>query len=426
MSQAWFAFELVVAIGSAISLHELGHFLAAGWAGVRVHRFSIGFPPRLFGVTRGHTDYCVSAIPFGGYVKLAGEEWDDEHAPKSWELMAKPWWKRIVVYGAGVTMNLFFAFALFFGGLRHGLDLATYTTEIAEVTRGGPAAAAGLRAGDTVTAVAGQPVGNWNEFMEALDRAGTGKPVTLTVRRGHGTTTVTLKVADNLGFAPRVDAVIGTVNAMTPARRAGLRRGDRITRIGGKPVRKWADVSRLITAAKVGEPLAVVVERDKAPVTLMVTPELHPTEKRPLIGISPLAPITIMKRFSLWECTKYAALEIETIGIQIPKSLWQVISGQSKFKDVLGGPVLIARLGIEKAEEGIWELVHFLGALNVQLMVANLLPIPVLDGAAIVLAVGEGIRRKRFAMQTYQTLTTIGLVFLGLVVALATFHDFRR
>lgn len=426
MSQVWFILELMLAVGAAIFLHELGHFLAARWAGVRVHRFSIGFPPRLFGFTRGHTDYCVSAIPVGGYVKLAGEEWDDTHPPKSFELMAKPWWKRIVVYSAGVTMNLVFAFVLFFSGLLHGLDIGTYTTEIAEVVKSGAGARAGFCVGDRVVAVAGTPVANWDELGEAFEKAGTGKPATFRVRRDGRELELVLTAGTDPGIAPLVDALIGTVAPMSPARKAGVKHGDRIVAIGGSPVRRWADVSRLVTAAKSGVPLALVVEREGAKVRLTVTPELHPTQKRPIIGISPMAPITIMKRFSLWECTKYAVLEIETITVEIPRSLWQVVTGKTRFKDVLGGPVLIARLGMEKAEEGIWELVHFLGALNVQLMTANLLPIPVLDGGAIVLALLEGIRRKRFSMDTYQRLTSVGLAFLLVIVVLATYHDIRR
>lgn len=426
MSSVWFALEFALAIGSAIFFHELGHFLAARWAGVRVHRFSIGFPPRLFGFMRGHTDYCVSAIPIGGYVKLAGEEWDDEHPPRAYELMAKPWWKRVVVYSAGVTMNVIFAFVLFFSGLLHGLDLPTYTTEIAEVVPGGAGAKAGLKEGDVIVAVDGAPVVNWNELGEALDKKGLGGKASLSVRREGKLFVKQLPVTDDPGIAPLVDAVIGTVSPMSPARKAGLKRGDRIVRIGVARVRRWADVSRLVSGAKPGAALDLTMERDGKPVRVLVTPEFQPAVKRAIIGISPLAPITIMKRFTLWECVKYAALEIRSITVEIPKSLWQVVTGKSRFKDVLGGPVLIARLGFEKAEEGIWELVHFLGAINVQLMAANLLPIPVLDGAAIVLAIGEGIRRKRFSMKTYQTLTNIGAAFLLAVAILATYHDILR
>ena len=150
---ALYVAELVIGLGFAIVLHEFGHFLAARVVRIRVLKFSIGFPPRLFGFKRGNTEYVVQATPLGGYVKLSGEDWEETGKLKPYDLMAKPWYSRIGVYVAGVTMNLILAWVLFFVVLLHGLDLGTYPPVVGEVEKGGTGAIAGIRIGDRLDEV---------------------------------------------------------------------------------------------------------------------------------------------------------------------------------------------------------------------------------------------------------------------------------
>ncbi|MEK7766466.1 MAG: site-2 protease family protein, partial [bacterium] len=160
---------LVLLVGLAILIHEFGHFLAARLAGIKVLQFSIGFPPRLFGFKRKGIEYLVQAIPLGGYVRMAGEDWSESRAPRPHDLMAKPARVRILVYAAGVTMNVVLAFVLFTGILMSGLAIPSFPSVLGELERASPAAAAGLQAGDRLERVAGRAVRTFDEVYEALE-----------------------------------------------------------------------------------------------------------------------------------------------------------------------------------------------------------------------------------------------------------------
>jgi len=417
--------ELVIGIGFAIVLHEFGHFIAARLAKIRVLKFSIGFPPRLFGFKSGHTEYVVQATPLGGYVKMSGEEWEETGKLKPYDLMAKPWHTRIGVYVAGVAMNLLLAWALFFGVLVHGLDLGTYPPVVGEVAGGGAAARAGVRPGDRVESVNGTAVANWYEIYSELDRAGEGKEATIRVSRDGGHRSLRLHVDADPGFQPRVEPVVGSVVPMDRADKAGFKAGDRVVAIGRRDIGNWTEMSSAISNAP-EKPLAVRVRRGGALVDLTVTPRRDPGLKRSFIGISSAAPMTVVRRFSLAECAKLSSLEAFLIAREIPRALWKVATGQQRLKDVLGGPVMIVRLGMAKAEQGIWDFLHFLGVLNISLLVVNLLPIPAVDGGMIVLAFLEGLRRRRFSMAVYARLQQFGVALLMALVAFTLFNDLAR
>jgi len=417
--------ELVIGIGVAIVLHEFGHFLAARWVRIRVLKFSIGFPPRLFGFKFGHTEYVVQATPLGGYVKLSGEEWGETGRLKPYDLMAKPWYARIGVYAAGVAMNLLLAWVLFLGVYAHGIEIGTHPPVTGEVTRGGPAWAAGIRPGDRIESVNGATVANWYEIYTEIDRAGEGKKVAIRLHRETGPVTVHLRVVSELGFQPRIDPVVGSVVPMHQAEKAGFKAGDRVVSVGGHPVRSWMDLSSLLSQAP-EKPLRVEVRRDGKTLELVVTPRRDEVAKRSFIGISAPTPLMVMRRFTPGECFKLASLEAYFTAREIPRSIWRVVVGQQRLKDVLGGPVMIVRLGMAKAEQGMIDFLHFLGVLNISLVVVNLLPIPAVDGGMIVLAFLEGLRRRRFSMAVYARLQQIGVALLLALIAFTLFNDLAR
>jgi regulator of sigma E protease len=424
----WHSSQLLILLGLAILVHETGHFLAARLAGIRVLRFSIGFPPRLFGFRVGNTDYAVSALPLGGYVRLSGEDFGESGRLKPYDLMAKPWWVRCLVYVSGVAMNLVLAFLLFFIVLAHGLDVESYPAVLDRVPAGSAAAVAGLRAGDRIVAVGGTPVEDYDELADALGKAGRGGGTAdIRIRRGKEELSVGLKLAagSDPGLNPRINPVVGTVAAGHPARKAGLRTGDRILSINGRTIEWWSDISPVLLKAKPG-PVGIIVMRDGTRVAISVTPRRDAALNKPVIGISPRPMRVKVRRFSWNESGKYAAAEIGAIVGETLRTVWQVLTGRQKFRDAIGGPVMIARIGYEKAKAGIWELIHFTGALNVMLLVANLLPIPVVDGGMILLAVLEGVRQRRFSAATYGFLSNVGIAFLIGVFMLATYHDILR
>ncbi len=418
--------KFLAGIGLAILVHEFGHFIAARLAGIKVLTFSIGLPPRLFGFRRGETDYVIQALPIGGYVKLAGEDWEDGKPPRKHELMAKPYYVRIGVYSAGVIMNCLLAYLLFFAHLVRGVDIGTTGTVLGAISPKSPAGIAGLRAGERITAVGGVAVANWFELGETLGKVKAGEGAELTVRSGGADRTVRLVMADDPGLEPVAPAaVVGEVSPMSPARKAGLRPGDRIVAIGGRPVRDWTAISPLIK--RTGDnPVELTIVRAGKRERVTVTPKIDPREQRPIIGISPAFEFTVTRRFGIGESLTGAALQIQAVALEIPKALWMVISGKAALREVVGGPVLITRIGIEKAKAGFWELVYFIAIINVQLLVFNLLPMPVLDGGMILLALLEGVRRKRFSVSTYERLTKVGASLIIALFLYATFHDFRR
>lgn len=418
--------KLVFLFGLAILVHELGHFIAARIFRIRVLRFSIGFPPRLFGVRRGHTDYCLGATPVGGYVKLSGEEWLETGNIEPHDLMAKPWWARIVVYTAGVTMNAILAYLLFFGHLVRGVEVPAYPAVLGEVEPGTAGYRAGLREGDRVTAVGGTGVETWNDFATALEAAGEGTRVRVSVRRGKEERTVSLLLGRDLGLTPFMEPVIGEVMAMQPAARAGLKEGDRILSINGRPIRDWKEVSSAIGKAEVGKPVRMAVRRDAERLVFKVIPEYSHELERPLVGISAGAPEYEVQRFTLLQAAAGAGGEVWYISRTIVAAVRDVLTRQRRFGEVLGGPVLIARVGYEKAERGIWDLIHFIGVLNVSLMVVNLLPIPALDGGAILLSLWEGVRRRRLTPKVYSNLTTAGFAAMIALMLFALYNDILK
>jgi len=399
--------------------------MAARLAGIRVLKFSIGFPPRLFGFKAGYTEYVVQATPLGGYVKLSGEEWEETGKLKPYDLMAKPWYTRIGVYTAGVAMNLVLAFVLFFVVFAHGLDLDTYLPVVGEVAKGGAAARAGIRVGDRFESINGAAIENWDDIFNALEKVGVGKEAAIRVVRDGERRSLRMRVGSDLGFQPRIDPVVGTIQPLDRAEKAGFKVGDRILSIGGHPIQSWNQLSGIVSSAP-EKPLVVRVRRGKGTVVLTVTPRYDDLMKRSFIGISPPSPLTVVKRFTLAESAKFGALETGIVTREIVRTIWRLVTGQQRVRDAVGGPVMIFRLGMAKTAQGIWDFIHFLGVLSISLFVANLLPIPAVDGGMIVLAFLEGLRRRRFSMAVYARLQQIGMALLLALVAFTFFNDLAR
>jgi len=422
----WYIIELVVGLGLAILVHEFGHFLAARWAGIKVLKFSIGFPPRLAGFKRGQTEYVIGAVPLGGYVKLAGEEWGETGRLKKDDLMAQPFWIRMIVYASGVVMNGIMAYLIFFGLLVYGISSPQFPAKVVVTAETGAAARAGFQTGDVITAVAGKPVKSWEEAMELAYGAGKGKKVAMEVQRGGEKVDVRLAFGSDPGMEPLMEPVIGTVEPFQPGRKAGLKPDDRILSINGRQVSRWGEISKLVSGTREGKAIRVTVRRGEKEMDIRVVPRYDQALKRSLIGISVKPSWMKKEKFGPGEAAAVSGKTMWMFSSQIVLSVWKAVSGQAKFKDVLGGPVMIARVGYEKARQGASDLLHFIAVLSISLLVVNLLPIPAVDGGMIFLAFLEGIRGRRFSANTYQNLTTAGFAFLIAVFLFATYNDILR
>jgi regulator of sigma E protease len=434
----YFVFALFI----LVLVHELGHFLAAKAFGMRVDQFSIGFPPRLFGKKIGDTDYCISATPLGGYVKIAGmidESMDDsfvESEPKDWEYRSKPVWQRFIVMIAGVAFNVFLAAIIF------GMMLFYYGKEVFPADKVGSfyipetsvAYEIGFRTGDEILNING-------ERPEVYEQAGiitlsqlTSRNLYFTVLRNGNQ--ITIQAPDNfLDYLSRNPEFITIMNALpsdisrviggTPAQASGLKDGDRIIAIDGKQVGYWLQIVNLIENSE-GQ-MMITVERGSEILTLSVTPD--PATKR--IGIAPIDPV------------EYFGVEFVNQGFFTSlgggvKQTWEttnsiisgfamMFSGTISVRDNLGGPVAIASVTKDVTESGgargFWAFVAFL---SITLAIVNMLPIPVLDGGHVMFLLYEAVTRREPSVKVRMALQQIGIVLIIGIFIFVTFNDIMR
>jgi regulator of sigma E protease len=418
-------FYFVVTLGVLVFVHELGHFLAAKLCGMRVDRFSIGFPPRAFGKQIGETDYCVSWIPIGGYVKIAGmvdESMDVdflETPPQPWEFRAKPIWQRMLVISAGVIMNLVLA-AVIFWAVQYSTGRTIWeTTEIGYVVEESPAARGGLRAGDRITRINGAAVTNWQQVADGVYLGAMKGDVMITARRDTGEATLLFprsSIPDPgqtaFGIVPvNTEIVVGSVEAGKPADQLGLKPSDVLLSINGAPLRYDQRVRELVSH-NAGKPITVEWRRGEGILSGTVVPS---AEGR--IGISfgarytgPVTRVQFTLLGALPEGVKYMA----NVSVLFVQQMWQIVSGKTAFSQSVGGPIKIAQMASQSSELGLLTYLSFMALLSINLAVLNILPFPALDGGHLMFLVYEAVFRREVPVKV-----KIGLQKFGIAVLLA-------
>ena len=449
--------SLIVVLGVLIFVHELGHFLVAKTVGVQVLRFSLGFGRPLLQFRRGETEYWISWIPLGGYVKMAGLE--DEGMAGELEggrravpvapaaaFEKQPLWARMAVILAGVTMNVLLAFAIYAGmGAIVGVPRLA-TTQIDSVTTRllpeGAGALGTLAHGDRIVRIDGDTVRTWDQIVDRLLAAGEetqvevarpgveGGPATrVVVRFAPRDSTARVRVARAL--VPLLPARIGIVYPGQPAARAGLESGDLIVRAGGDTVRSWNDMLRKIWNSP-GRRLPVAALRGDSIVTVTVVPEAQTetdtASPRPktygLIGALQDQP-TVRERVSLGSAIGIGAAQtVGQVGAVV-LSVKRLVMRQASVREV-GGPILIAQMSGQVARLGLDWFLNFLAFFSVSLAVLNLLPIPVLDGGQAVFLIAEAVLRRPLSLQLRMRLTQVGFLVIIGIMALALVNDVLR
>ncbi len=415
----------IIVLGFLVFAHESGHFLVAKLFRVRVLVFSFGFGTRLFGFKRGDTDYRVSLIPLGGYVRMAGDNPDEDLEGTPDEFLSKPKWQRVLILLAGPVVNLIIAVVFLAFFLMMGTQVLTETRPIiGSVLPDTPAAKVGLAAGDRVVAADGEPIDTWEDLQLAVGlRANT--PVTLKVGRGGQTKTITVtpkRVMTDYGSSGVIGVTrwfptdIGTVAADTAAARAGLQKGDRIVAVRGKPVEQMSDFENAIDEAK-GSALPLTVERDGKQVSLTLPARTSDEENYPGFSL----PTTTREygpaeafRQSIqqnWKMTRY-------IGI----TLGRLFRLQGSMKDFTG-PVSIARISGEMLRTGINALIYLMAVISLNLGILNLLPIPVLDGGHIAILGLEGVMRRDLSPNAKERIYKIGFALLAALMIVVIYQD---
>ncbi len=422
----------IFVLGVLVIIHEGGHFLAARLVHAPVDVFSVGVGKRIWGFERGGTDYRISLLPLGGYVRVIGLGPDESSVTGAEEAEEAllPRWKRTVILLAGPLTNLVAAVVLLAGAFVLGVQVPAYQGQppvVGWVEPGSPGATAGIRAGDRIEAMDGRPVGTWRDLENTLLTSG-GHPVRLTVLREGRELTVRLtpKRITRYGFGysgilPPLDATVHQLQPGSPAEHAGLRPGDRITAVNGQPVRQFYDLIRLISPHP-GEPLTLDVLRDGRTVRLTVTPRNVGGEGK--IGIPVIFPTRLEK---LGPIAAVAASVRENVRMTVEtfRVIGRLLSRKASLSQV-SGPLDIARISGQAARHGVRSLIWLMGLISLQLGIFNLLPIPILDGGHLTIIAFETAIRRDLPMKVKERILEIGFVLLILLMVVVLYNDILK
>jgi regulator of sigma E protease len=457
----------IVVLGVLIFVHELGHFMTAKLVDIEVPRFSIGFGPRIIGFKRGETEYVISALPLGGYVKMAGMEEMERieggpvtvndtigaeteqelenmaerpHRPRDFESKSLP--ARALVISAGVIMNMLFAFLVFaLSAFIWGVaaDPGTRLGGVGEEYLTAEAAPlALLEPGAAVTAVNGEAVASWREMKLALTRVGSAGDVTLQFEN-HPPITFGLPSDDeqranviaSLEPALEVEPVLAEVVGGGPADQAGLQAGDRVLTAGGQNVTTWQEFVARIERSP-GVPLPLVIERDGRRMELAVTPHDRELESGIHVGrIDVAVPYQSLEMYLPRErpgplgALARGATQTWDVTVLTLDFLGGMFTGKHSARNV-GGPIMIGQMSGRFARAGFEEFLGFMAILSVNLAILNLLPIPVLDGGHLVFLGIEGVRGKPLSLDNRMRLTQVGFVLIILLMVWAVGNDILR
>ena len=426
-----FAFVL----GVLVFVHELGHFLAAKYVGIRVLKFQLGFNPTIAKFTYRGTEYSIGALPLGGYVKMAGEsqEGEEAHTGRPDEFLSKTKWQRFFVLIMGPVMNLLLAFALTAVVLYQGADVPVYIDQppiVGAVLANSPAAAADIRPGDRIMTVADRRVDTWEQLFLAVGLRPNRETTVGLLRNGLDITrTVTPTTPSNqsrfesgdIGVLPNVHPRIPSVVPNEPAAKAGVKAGDVVLAVDGEPI-VFSSQLRDAIAKKPEQPIRLSILRDGATHTITVTPERHGDIG--WLGVQILDESKSIKPGVAEAITMSFRKNVEFSGL-IGQTLWGLVTRETSPKQLMG-PVAIAQLSGESAALGWIALVSLMATLSLNLGLVNLLPIPVLDGGHIFIMALEGIARRNFSRAVKERLLMAGFVVLMMLMVTVIYNDLTR
>lgn len=427
-----FAFSLLVII------HELGHFLAAKWMGVRVDKFSIGFPPKLFSKKIGETEFTISAIPLGGYVKMAGfidESMDTKITGSSDEYSSKPVWKRIIIIIAGVIMNLILAIIIYtFLNYSQGENLNP-TTRLQVVGTTGIAEKIGFMDNDKILAINGEPVEYWGQIHQLfIDNIENGMEFKV-LRKDleyilpYKAEWFQDKNGELLNLAPIFEAKVGQTIKDMPAEQIGLIREDLILSLNSTVINSWDDMTEIIRNNPAQE-IKIEWLRNNEKMTSTIIPKAINIQNEEgistTIGQVGIYPYVIQKPINLLNAfIKGLQQPFEIIYLNIKGFKW-MISGVKPVEDSLAGPATIAKMVSDAANRG-WEYyMSLIATLSSVLAFFNILPIPALDGGHLAFLLIEGVMGRPLSIKTRMVVQQVGMAVLLSLIVFVLYVDINR
>lgn len=418
-------------LGVLIFVHELGHFLMARRIGVRVLTFSLGFGPKLVNVKRGDTEYCISAIPLGGYVKMAGENPEDARTGASDEFLSKGKWQRFQVLVMGPVMNLVLSFVVMTVVLYHGAEVAAFEQQpvvIGSFAEKSVGAQSGLKIGDRIDTIDGKPVETWEHFFLMISGKAKREVGLGVVRDGKALPITVVPEAQgkyelgDIGVGPMLHPEIADTSPNDPAAQAGLLGGDVILAVNSEQNVSYTDLLDSIRSHE-GKPLTLTVKRGDTIQSIIVTPRnvggqvmigahIHPGEIR-TVDPGPLEAV----KLSVQKNVEWTTMIFQTLG--------GLFTHETSVKQLMG-PVAIADLSGTAAQAGWIPLFSLMAMISLNLGLLNLMPIPVLDGGHIFILALEGLARRDFSMKVKEKMLLAGFVLLLMLMVTVIYNDLMR
>ncbi|PYS00344.1 MAG: RIP metalloprotease RseP [Acidobacteria bacterium] len=426
-SVLWNILGAVLVLSVIIVIHELGHFLVAKFFKIKVETFSVGFGPRLIGFRRGETDYRISAFLLGGYVKMAGETPSDTITGAEHEFLSKPKWQRFLVASAGPAMNVVLAVGILTGLYVYGTEVPEFLmgqAVVGAVEPGSPADRAGIKPGDEIASLDGKERPDWQDvFNVVLTSPGANLPV---VVQRHGQRVETTLVPERkgpdesgyVGMGPLVRTVVRRVYG-APALAAGIQVGDEILKVNGIELKNSGRYVQE-TIQKVPEKtFPITVLRNGREIELQVTPEMKNGTR--MIGIEIPFP-TVMIKLGLVDGLK-RSIQVNTDNAALLFQLIPKLFRREASIKQLNGPIGIIQISGQAMDAGMATLITLMAIISLNLGVLNLLPIPILDGGAMLLLLVESLMGRDLSLRMKERIVQVSFVFLLMLFVIVMYND---